>query len=78
MYKVYHSCGLKNKCRTRKKNYYKAYKRPFMKYFHRCGMNGICGTNERCWKETKENFLKKSNHSTRLKQKIFKEVGDII
>ena len=49
-----------------------------MKYFHRCGMNGICGTNERCWKETKENFLKKSNYSTRLKQKIFKEVGDII
>ena len=49
-----------------------------MKHLHKCGLNGICGANERCWKETKEKFLKKSNHNTRLKQKIFKEVGDII
>ena len=78
MYEVYHSCGLKKKCGARKKKYYKGYKGPFMKHLHRCGINGIGGVNRRCWKETKEKFLKKSNHNTRLKQKIFKEVGDII
>ena len=63
---------------NKKKIYYKDYKGPFIKHLHKCELNGICGTNERCWKETKENFLKKSNHNTRFKQKIFKEVGDII
>ena len=32
-----------------------------MKHLHKCGLNGICDANERCWKETKENFLKKSD-----------------
>ena len=49
-----------------------------MKHLHRRGLSGICGMNETCWEKTKENFLKKLNYNTRLKQKIFKEVGDII
>ena len=57
-----------------KKNYYKGYKGPFIKHLHRCGLNGICGTSERCWKETKENFSKKSNHNTRFKQRFLKKL----
>ena len=63
---------------SKKKIYYSAYEGPFARHLDKCGLNNICGTNERCWKETKEKFLKKSNHNTRSKNKVLKEVSDIL